>query len=149
MQWRGSRLRGRSGRANRSPIRSNCPGLSVQVTRGALVCWRNQRMYNWEIMTTWQVWGPLATAIVLILIGILVNQAGLHRLDDKQGVRMDKLEAKMDANSDRLNAKMDANSDRLNAKMDALLVSMTGLIINHEHRVTKLESNAPRRPGEE
>jgi hypothetical protein len=50
-------------------------------------------------MTQLQLWVVIAAPSVLALIGILLNQSGLHRLNsriDRLECRMDRLEGRMD-----------------------------------------------------
>jgi len=75
-------------------------------------------------MSQLQLWVVIAAPSILALIGILLNQTGLNRVEDRLGARIDRMES-------RLNQAIDIwNSD---------VKDLLGLISDHGQRIVRLE----------
>lgn len=59
-----------------------------------------------------EVWG-FVSAVALILVGILLNQTGLHRLND----RIDRVQSDLGGRLDRMQSDLGARLDRMQADL--------------------------------
>ena len=89
-------------------------------------------------MTQLQLWVVIAAPSVLALIGILLNQNGLHQLARHLGGRMDRIEGRME----RLDARMNRLEDRMDRMMEVWhndVQGLLGMISDHGQRIVRLE----------
>jgi hypothetical protein len=82
-------------------------------------------------MTQLQLWVVIAAPSVLALIGILLNQKGLHGVEARLSARMDRLDGRMD----RLEGRMDRMMEIWHNDVQGLL----GMISDHGQRIVRLE----------
>lgn len=77
-------------------------------------------------MSQLQLWVVIAAPSILALIGILLNQTGLHRVEDRLGTRMDRIEQRMDQMVDVWNRDVK---------------DLLGMISDHGQRIVRLEEH--------
>jgi len=77
-------------------------------------------------MSQLQVWVVIAAPSILALIGIVLNQTGLHRVEDRLGARIDRLEQRTDQMMDIWNRDVK---------------DLLGLISDHGQRIVRLEEH--------
>jgi hypothetical protein len=76
------------------------------------------------VLSQLQLWVVIAAPSILALVGILLNQTGLNRVEDKLGTRMDRLETRMDRMMDIWNRDVK---------------DLLGMISDHGQRIVRLE----------
>ncbi len=84
-------------------------------------------------MSPLQLWAVIAAPSILALIGILLNQSGLHRLEQRVDGRIDRVEQ-------RLGQRMDQMMDIWNRDVKDLL----GIISDHGQRIVRIEEQQRR-----
>lgn len=82
-------------------------------------------------MSQLQLWVVIAAPSILALVGILLNQSGLHQVENRLGARIDRLETRMD----RLETRMTTMIDYWHTDVKDLL----GMISDHGQRIVRLE----------
>jgi hypothetical protein len=81
------------------------------------------------VMSQLQLWVVIAAPSILALVGILLNQTGLHHLEQRLGGRVDSVEQRM-------NQMMDIwNRD---------VKDLLGMISDHGQRIVRLEEQQRR-----
>lgn len=76
-----------------------------------------------------QLWVVIAAPSILALIGILLNQTGLYRVEDRLGTRIDRVEQRMDQMVDVWNRDVK---------------DLPGMISDHGQRIVRLEEQQRR-----
>ena len=75
-------------------------------------------------MSQLQLWGVIAAPSILALVGILLNQTGLHRLENRLDGRIDSVERRLDQMMDIWNRDVK---------------DLLGMIADHGQRIVRLE----------
>jgi hypothetical protein len=75
-------------------------------------------------MSQLQLWVVIAAPSILALIGILLNQTGMHRVEDRLGTHIDRVEQRIDQMMDIWNRDVK---------------DLIGMISDHGQRIVRLE----------
>jgi hypothetical protein len=92
-------------------------------------------------LPSWQVITVLAVPTFAVLLGILLNQKSIDRLEG----RMDKLSDRMESLSDRLDRRMERIEEEQRSfrkQMHDEYIGLLGLISDHGQRIVRLEQRS-------
>jgi len=83
----------------------------------------------------WLALIPATIPTLTVLVGILLNQTGLSKLESRLTARIDHLEARID----RIEATMNSRMDGLSKQLNEAVVTLMGRDTEKAERLAKLE----------